>query len=177
LASLDTQIQSICEVTGCVANGDFTRSITIESHGTLEKLKQDINRLIMQQKATLIKKTQALEELRIMRGHKEAIETARKSARSSFLRMLIVLSSDSHNSESKSLWAALPRDIQMLLLEHVCIEWPATGSHPSQMIACSVFVMRKDTHVKAAALLKHGQLFRIVENSRSHFRVANLFDK
>ncbi|WP_084955742.1 HAMP domain-containing protein [Thermoactinospora rubra] len=83
-ANLTTQVRAIAEVTSAVAQGDLTRSIAIEAKGELAELKDNINSMVANLRAT----TRANQEQdwlksnlarisRLMQGHRDLVEVAK----------------------------------------------------------------------------------------------------
>ncbi|MEV6108562.1 HAMP domain-containing protein [Streptomyces sp. NPDC051940] len=79
-SNLTTQVRAIAEVASAVAQGDLTRSITVEAQGEVADLKDDVNRMV----ATLRETTRAKDWLEtnlarlasLMQGHRDLIEVA-----------------------------------------------------------------------------------------------------
>ena len=57
-ANLTTQVRAIAEVATAVTKGDLTRSITVEAHGEVAALKDNINEMIRNLKDTTQKNTE-----------------------------------------------------------------------------------------------------------------------
>ncbi|GLW09927.1 histidine kinase [Microtetraspora sp. NBRC 13810] len=82
--NLTTQVRAIAEVTGAVAQGDLTRTITVSAQGELADLKDNINTMVSNLRDT----TKANKEQdwlksnlarigRLMQGHRDLIEVAK----------------------------------------------------------------------------------------------------
>ncbi|WP_242454276.1 HAMP domain-containing protein [Bailinhaonella thermotolerans] len=82
--NLTTQVRAIAEVTSAVAQGDLTRSITVDAQGELAQLKNNINTMVSNLRQT----TRANQEqdwlksnlariAQLMQGHRDLMEVAR----------------------------------------------------------------------------------------------------
>ena len=78
--NLTTQVRAIAEVTSAVAQGDMSRHITVETHGEVSELKDNINLMVSNLRET----TRAKEWLEsnltrlagLMQGHRDLVEVA-----------------------------------------------------------------------------------------------------
>ncbi len=127
-ARLTTQVRAIAAVTSAVARGDLTQSITAEAEGELADLKDNINTMVANLRAT----TKANEEQdwlksnlarisRLMQGHRDLFEVARL-----IMSELTPLVSASHGA------AYLVTDGQLNLIAGYGIQ---PGSSPRQRFA------------------------------------------
>ncbi|QNP61898.1 hybrid sensor histidine kinase/response regulator [Streptomyces genisteinicus] len=76
--NLTRQVRAIAEVTGAVAEGDLTRSITVEAPGEVGELKDNINAMVESLRAT----TRANEEQDWLKTHLAAMSDRMQGARS-----------------------------------------------------------------------------------------------
>ena len=83
-ANLTTQVRAIAEVATAVTKGDLTRSITVEAHGEVAALKDNINEMIRNLKDTTLKnseqdwlKTNLAKFSRMLQGQKDLLTVGR----------------------------------------------------------------------------------------------------
>src|SRR5882724_7084566 len=83
-ANLTTQVRAIADVSTAVTQGDLTRSITVEAQGEVAELKDTINQMIGNLRATTLRneeqdwlKTNLARFTRMLQGHRELVTVSR----------------------------------------------------------------------------------------------------
>ncbi|WP_345460039.1 HAMP domain-containing protein [Actinoallomurus oryzae] len=78
--NLTTQVRAIAEVTSAVAQGDMSRHITVETHGEVSELKDNINLMVSNLRETTRAKdwleTNLTRLAGLMQGHRDLVEVA-----------------------------------------------------------------------------------------------------
>ncbi|MDN3351505.1 HAMP domain-containing protein [Actinomadura sp. DC4] len=78
--NLTTQVRAIAEVTSAVAQGDMSRHITVETHGEVSELKDNINLMVSNLRETTRAKDWLESNLTrlagLMQGHRDLVEVA-----------------------------------------------------------------------------------------------------
>jgi HAMP domain-containing protein/signal transduction histidine kinase/ActR/RegA family two-component response regulator len=78
--NLTTQVRAIAEVTSAVAQGDMSRQITVETHGEVSELKDNINLMVSNLRETTRAKDWLESNLTrlagLMQGHRDLVEVA-----------------------------------------------------------------------------------------------------
>ena len=78
--NLTTQVRAIAEVTSAVAQGDMSRQITVETHGEVSELKDNINLMVSNLRETTRAKdwleTNLTRLAGLMQGHRDLVEVA-----------------------------------------------------------------------------------------------------